>query len=300
MVRRVVTLALCAAAGLACANHVRFDDELREHESRDVTRAVTRIEPPAPVVASPAVDLAVAVDETVLVRRRETIVHLDEETPWRGRNELWEVPTGVVAVPFFIGVRASNKLCLGLIPQSFIDDGLDFAFAALNPALNVEAPDRVRGREVSRKTHELESEVEKSTRPLAGVPVAVSLTPKARLGLETDPAGRIHIDLLALVQGAPEVAPRILRVEVPGASGRTAAAVELPLSGLIRARLVEGARERAAARAPDASAETAARALEALAALGFRDSAQVLERELRASREANTVWLSRLDFALSE
>ena len=300
MLRRVVTLALCAAAALACANHVRFDDELREHESRDVTRAVTRIETPSPVVASPSVDLAVAVDETVLVRRRETIVHLDEETPWRVQNELWEVPTGVVAVPFFVGVRASNKLCLGLIPQDFIDNGLDFAFAALNPALNVESPDRVRGREVARKTHELESQVATNTRPLAGVSVLVSLLPNARAGLVTDAAGRVHIDLLALLDGAPDVAPRSLRVEVAGAATRGGAALELPLAGLIRARLVEGAHARAAALAPKASAESAARALVALGALGFRDSALALERELRERQQSDTAWLSRLDLALSE
>jgi len=201
MLRRWAALGLCAAAALGCANHVRFDEEVREHESRDVTRAATRIDAPAPVVASPALELVVSVDETVLVRRRETLVRLDEETPWRLENELWEVPTGLVAVPFFVGVRASNKLCLGLIPQDFIDGGTDFAFAALNPALNVESETRVEGREVSRSTRELKPDEERSTRPLAGAAVTVALGHAPAVALSTDATGRLHVDLLALVDG---------------------------------------------------------------------------------------------------
>ena len=300
MLRRWAALGLCAAAALGCANHVRFDEEVREHESRDVTRAATRIDAPAPVVASPALELVVSVDETVLVRRRETLVRLDEETPWRLENELWEVPTGLVAVPFFVGMRASNKLCLGLIPQDFIDGGTDFAFAALNPALNVESETRVEGREVSRSTRELKPDEERSTRPLAGAAVTVALGHAPAVALSTDATGRLHVDLLALVDGVPGAAPRSLRVEVAGEGARRAAALELPLTSRIRARLLEGARERATAREPAASAETAARALFALEAMGFRDSADALERELRARQQANTAWLSRLDLALSE
>ncbi|HXZ85053.1 MAG TPA: hypothetical protein VEI82_06155, partial [Myxococcota bacterium] len=113
-------------------------------------------------------------------------------------------------------------------------------------------------------------------------------------------AGRVHVDLLALVEGAPEAPPRSLRIEVAGAAARGPAALELPLASRMRIRLLEGARERAAARAPSASAESAARALVALGALGFRDSALALERELREQKQANTAWLSRLDLALSE
>ncbi|HXX47915.1 MAG TPA: hypothetical protein VEN47_06790, partial [Myxococcota bacterium] len=232
--------------------------------------------------------------------RRETVVRLDEETPWRLQNELWEVPTGLVAVPFFVAVRASNKMCLGLIPQDFIDGGLDFAFAALNPLLNVESETRLEGREISRQSRDLRSDEERSTRPLAGVPVRVALARQPGVELASDATGRVRVDLLALFEGAPGAAPRSLRVEVAGDGLRSPAALELPLSGRIRARLLEGAHERAAARAPEASAETAARALVALDALGFRDSAQTLERELREREQANTAWLARLDLALSE
>jgi hypothetical protein len=76
--------------------------------------------------------------------------------------------------------------------------------------------------------------------------------------------------------------------------------VELPLSRSLRSRLVRAARAREAALAPGVSADTAAQALDAIEALGFRDSAVQIERELRDRQHGNAAWLSRLDLALEE
>src|SRR5262245_1165786 len=190
MLRRACTLMLCMAATAGCANHVRFADEMRDRETRDVTAAVTRIDPRERVLAGPYAEVAVRVDETVRIRRRETIVRLDEETPWLAREELWEVPVGVVAVPLFIGVRASDKMFLGLIPDRWIEGGLDFGFSALNPALNVESEDRVVGREVSRKSRELERGEERVTRALANSTVSISLSGGPTQAVAVDSSGR--------------------------------------------------------------------------------------------------------------
>lgn len=300
MLRRVLTLGFCLLAAAGCANHVRYEDEMREHETRDVTRAVTRIEPREGVVAQPLAEFTLSVDETVRVRRRETIVHLDEETPWRAENELLEVPEGLVAVPFFIGVRASNKMLLGLIPDDWIDSGMDFGFAALNPALNVEAPDRVVGREIGRKSRELEGGLEEQSRPLAGVPVVLTLAAGPSQALTCDADGRVRVDLLGLVRGVPEPPPRVLRVAVAGEGLRAPASVELPLSRSLRSRLVQAARAREAALAPGVSPDSAAQALATLDGLGFREGATELEHELRDRQHANAAWLSRLDLALED
>ena len=300
MLRRVLTLGICLLAGAGCANHVRYEDEMREHESREVTRAVTRIAPREGVVAQPRAELTVTVDETVRVRRRETILRLDEETPWRAQNELWEVPEGLVAVPFFIAVRASNKMLLGLVPNDWIDSGMDFGFAALNPALNVEAPDRVVGREIGRKTRELDGGEEESSRPLAGAPVVLTLAVGPSQALHCDAAGRVQVDLLELVRGIPEPAPRVLHVAVAGEGLRAPASVELPLSRSLSSRLVRAARAREAALAPGISPDAAAQALDAIEALGFRDSAALIEHELRDRQHGNAAWLSRLDLALED
>jgi len=299
MLRRAILAALSLALA-GCANHVRYSDEMRDREIRDVTRAVTRIAPRTGVVTQPSAEVSVTVDETFRIRRRETIVRLDEETPWLPQNELWEVPEGLVLVPFFIAVKASDKLVLGLIPDDFIESGLDVGFAALNPALNVEAGDRVRGREIGRKTRELDSDDERQTRPLAGAPVVLTLTEGPALPRTADASGRVRVELLELVRGVPEAPPRVLHVQVPGDGIRAPASLELPLSHSIRTRLVQAARARQAALAPGVSADAAAQALALLDGLGFPQSALALEHELRDRQHANAAWLSRLDFALED
>lgn len=297
---RALALALCLATAFGCANHVRFDDEIREFETRDVIRATTRIATREPVIGQPFVELALAADERVRVRRRETLVRLDEETPWRVQNELWEVPAGLVAAPLFVGLHAADKMCLGLIPDEAIDAGMDFGFAALNPGLNVESEARLRGREVSRRSRELERDEEDQTRPLADTPVVLSLAQGPSERVVSDAAGRVRIELLALVKDVPAVPPRVLRVEVAGEGARKPAVLELPLTRRIAARVARAAKERAAARAPGVSAEAAAQSLVALDALGFPESALALERELRDEQHANGAWLSRLDLALED
>jgi hypothetical protein len=227
-------------------------------------------------------------------------VRLDEETPWRGRNELWEVPTGLLAVPLFVAMRASDKLLLGLIPDDVIDDGTDFGFAALNPALNVESSERVRPREVSRRSRELEGSVERGTRALADLALSVSLGDGASQQVATDGDGRARLDLLALVDGVPAHPPRVLHVEVPGEGARPARRLELPLARQLSTRLVRAARLRATARAAGVAPDSAARALIQLDALGFSANALALEHELRDRQQANGAWLSRLDLALED
>ncbi|MFI5316491.1 MAG: hypothetical protein ACHQ6T_12385 [Myxococcota bacterium] len=300
MLSRALGLAFCVLAATGCANHVRFDEEVREHETRDVTRASARIEARDAVVAQPFVELSIEADELVQIRRRETLVRLDEETPWRAQNELWEVPTGLVAVPAFLALRASNKLLLGLIPDDVISSGTDFAFAALNPALNVESETRVRGREVSRRSRDLDTSEEQHRRPLAQTPVVFSLAQSPSQHAITDSAGHVRVELLSLLTDVPASPPHLLHIEVAGDGVRKTAVLELQLSRQIAARVVRAAQARAAARAPGASAESAAQALVALDALGFPQSALALERELREHRAADGAWLARLNLALED
>jgi hypothetical protein len=299
MLRRTCTLVLCLSAAVGCANHVRYADEMREHESRVVTDSVTRIESREPVIAEPSAALTVTADETVRLRRRETVVHLDEETPWRAQNELWEVPTGLVTVPFFVGVRASNKFFfLGMVPETWIGAGIDYSFAALNPALNVENEDRVVGREVSRKSRDIDEAESRAVRPLAGTPVVLSLAEGPSQTLTCDASGRVKIELLELLRGTPQQPPTVLHVEVQGDGLRPAATLELPLARGLRTRLVKAAHARDAALAPGVSPDAAARSLALIDNLGFRESASLAEQELRDRQHGNASWLSKLDLAL--
>ena len=300
MLPRVLALALCLFSLAGCANHVRFADEVRERETRIVTRAATRIETHERVIAQPVAELALSADEVAQIRRRETLVHLDEETPWRASNELWEVPTGLVTVPFFLALRASDKLLLGLIPDTVISDGTDYGFAALNPAMNVESEERVLGRELSRRSRELESSEERTTRSLADTELSLSLGRGPSQRVVTDSEGRARVELLALLHDVPTSAPRVLRVEVPGDGVRPKAIVELPLARQLSARLVRAAHVRDSARKPGISPDAVAQALVQLDSLGFSESAISLEHELRERQQTNAAWLSRLDLALED
>ena len=297
MLHRACAGLLLAFAAAGCANHVRFADEVREHESREVARAETRIAAPASL-ALPYVELALTSEETLSVRRRETLVKLDEETPWRARDELWEVPSGLVAIPFFTAMRASDKLCLGLIPDDTFNNGLEWGFAALNPALNVESETRLEGREVARRTRELGRFEEHQSRPLGGAPIAVTIPGHPVATFASDAGGRVRIELLRLIPDGLREAPRRIRVEVAGDGIRRGATLEVPISRPIGERLALGVRERQRLRSSSISAEAAARGLVALDALGFPESALALEHELRDRQQRNASWLSRLDLAL--
>ncbi len=297
---RVIALAISLLALAGCANHVRFSDEVRERETRVVTHSATRIEIREAVVTQPFAEFALSADEAVQIRRRETLVHLDEETPWSPVNELWEVPTGLVTVPFFIAVRGSDKLLLGLIPDSFIEQGTNYGFAALNPALNVESENRVVAHEISRHSRELERHDELETRSLGATELSVSLGHGPSVSVVTDAAGRARVELLALLAGVPASAPRMLHIEVLGDGVRAPAVLELPLARQISARLVHAAHTRDAARKAGASPGAVAQALVQLDAFGFSESALALEQELRDRQQANPAWLSRLDLALED
>jgi len=297
MLPRICAAVLFACAAAGCANHVRFADEVREHESRELASAATHIAAP-PSLAQPYLELALSSEETLSVRRRETLVKLDEETPWLAREELWEVPAGLVAIPLFTAMRASDKLCLGLIPDHTFNDGLDWGFAALNPALNVESPDRVEGREIARRTRELGRFEEHGSQPLAGVAIAAAIPGHPKATFNADAAGHARIELLRLVPDALHALPRRVRIEVAGEGLRSGAALEVPISHKIAEALVEAVRERQKLRAAGISAEAAARGLLALDTLGFPESALALEQELRDRQHQNAAWLSRLDLAL--
>jgi hypothetical protein len=297
MLFRICAALLLAFAAAGCANHVRFADEVREHESREVASAETRIETP-PSVAQPYLELALSSEETLSVRRRETLVKLDEETPWLAREELWEVPAGLVAIPFFLAMRASDKMCLGLIPDDTFNHGLDWGFAALNPALNVESAERVEGREIGRKTRELGNFEEHDSRVLGGVQISAAIPGHPKVVFASDPGGHARVELLRLVPDALQAAPRKIRIEVAGDGARAGSVVEVPIARPIAERLAEAVRERQRLRAAGISAEAAAHGLVALDMLGFPESALALEQELRERQQRNAGWISRLDLAL--
>jgi hypothetical protein len=298
MLRRLLALAASAALLPACANHVRYSKDSFETSAREVVHAETVVEPNAPVLTAPELELELLADETAVVRKLRTRVRIDEHTPYNSGYELWEVPVGIVGLPVLLLARAVDLVGFGFVPDASLDEFAGWTFAALNPLLNVESESRLRRSEVSRETEELDREVRRELRPLAGAKVLLALDAGAPQAVTSDALGRVHVELLALAPARLPGRPRGLRVSVEAEDKRERLVVEIPLSHAFTARLAQALNARRLARAPGASPEAIGRSLVELDALGFFAGALALEAELRAREGANPAWLARLDSAL--
>jgi hypothetical protein len=195
-------------------------------------------------------------------------------------------------------MNGASALDLRFAPDKRTAEFTAWSVTALNPLMNLPSHARLRREEVSRESEELDRDVRRERRPLAGVRLALALDPRSPKRLRADEHGRVSTDLLALLPPELEAGPRVLRVSVDGEETREPYVVELPLARELSARLVRAARLRAAARAPGAPPEAVGRSLAALSALGFPESAVGLEVELRAGAARDRAWLARLDDAL--
>lgn len=298
MSRRWLALVASTALLSACANHVRYASDSFERSKREVVHAEAVIEPATSVLKSPDAELALAVDETVVVHKLRAHVRYDEYTPYRSGYELWEVPVGALCAPAVLVLRVTDTLGFRLVTDANLDAFSDFAFSAFNPLLNLESETRLRRNEIARETEELDRDVQRGLRALAGAPVELALDARTPQRFKTDARGRLHVDLLALAPDALAGGPRVLRISVGGEGKREPRVLEVPISHALSSQLAHGVTVRRKARAAGTSPEGIARALVELDALGFSASALAIERELRAREDANLAWLARLDAAL--
>jgi hypothetical protein len=227
-----------------------------------------------------------------------TRVRSEEYTPYRSGPETWEIPAGLLCLPAVAVVNGADAVGLPFVTERNREEFTHWSLVALNPLMNLESRSRVFRNEVSRESEELDRDVRRELRPLAGVRLALALDPRAPRRFTSDARGRVSVDLLALAPADLAGGPRMLRVSVDGEETREPHVVELPIARALSARIVRGARLRSAARARGASPETVGRALAALSELGFAESAVGLETELRARAAEDRAWLARLDDAL--
>jgi len=298
MPRRLLAIVASAALLPACVNHVRYSSDAFETKAQEIVHVATVVEPAGLVLTSPGVDLELYADETAIVRKLRTRVRFDEYTPYKSGYELWEVPVGAVCLPVLFVARVVDLAGFGLMPDKSLDELAGWTFSALNPLLNTESHSRLRRKEVSRETEELDSRVRRELKPLAGAAVLLSLDARAAKSFTTDARGRIRVELLAIAPETLPGRPRALRVWVEGEGQRERQVVELPISRALATRLVQAMESRTRASAPGASPEAIGRSLAELDALGFASSALTLETELRARESANLAWIARLESAL--
>jgi len=298
MSRRLLALLASIALLPACVNHVRYTSDAFETSAREVVHSEAVVEPDAPVLDSPDLELEVLADETAVVRKLRTRVRFDQYTPYKSGYEIWEVPVGAACLPILVVLRVVDTVGFGFMPEKGLEDFAGWTFAALNPLLNLESESRLRRKEISRETEELDHQVQRDLRPLAGAKLVLALDGRDPHRYESDARGRVRVELLELAPAALPGRPRALRVSVEGEGERELRVVELPLSRGQGARLAQGIDARARARARGTSPETIGRSLAELDSLGFTASALALETELRTREDANPGWLARLDSAL--
>jgi hypothetical protein len=299
MLRRWLALAASAALLPACANHVRYASDTFEREKRKVVYSDAVVERQTSILKTPDVELALAIDETVIVRKMRSNVRFDVYTPYRSGYEIWEVPVGLVCLPVLLVGRVGDVVGLGVVSDEKLDDFSDFTWSAMNPLLNVESESRVRRNEISRQSEELDRDVVRDLRPLSRAKLALALDARKPKTLTTDAHGRVQVDLLALAPDSLPGRPRVLRVAVDGEGKRAARVFDLALSQPLANSLVRAVDLRRRARAPGASPEAIGRSITELDALGFSAASLALEQELRTREYANLAWLARLDAALS-
>lgn len=298
MLRRWLALAASAALLSACANHVRYASDTFEREKREVVYVDAVIERQSAILKTPDVELALAIDETVVVRKLRSNVRFDVYTPYRSGYEIWEVPAGLVCLAPLLVLRVADTVGLGATSDENLADFSEFTWSAMNPLLNVESESRVRRNEISRQTEELDRSVKRELRPLAGAKLGLALDARKPQKRVTDAHGRVQVDLLALAPDSLPGRPRVLRVAVDGEGKRAPRVFDLALSQPLGSRLVQAVALRSRARAPGASPEAIGRSITELDALGFSAASLALEQELRTREYANLAWLARLDAAL--
>lgn len=265
-------LALWLATG--CTNHVRFLDVQREERGSEILSSTYRIDGPDQILREPELTLRVARVQVFEDRRTRTTVMFEEFTPYRGVQEVYEVPAGLLFLPLAL---VTNFVLLGY------EDYLSWSLAAANPFLNAEDPRRVEQRELHTIDAKTDLEERRVRTPLGGLPVAVQLGEGEPLHVRTDASGELRLHLLDLVGSGSDLRPRKLLLRLEGEAGLHR---ELLLDRDLARSIGRARRHVLALQGGSATVESLAEAVYGLDRLGFEAySLRVEERIATRYRE---------------
>ncbi len=211
---RLLTLLLVPSV-LACANHVRTVEHEQEHERVSVVEVQYEFDSPEDVVRAPRIHIELSVEETLETRAEKTIITIEESTPYSPARELYEVPLGLVSLPFAFVAQVGDALMLGALPDRVVDGFSNWTVSALNPALNTESETRVEGIETDRQLRQGTPVRTVVRRPLAHYPVEVLLEGGAPVVVHTDRGGHAVAHVLQLAAAGLPAPPRKLQIRVP-------------------------------------------------------------------------------------
>lgn len=232
--------ALCGALLLAgCANQLPQRSEQEERVERKLLSHSLQIdlgEPP--MLELPQRRVRIHDQRTFEVREFEVSRRYDRYTPYQPWRELYEIPLGTVAVLAGIAANVLNVIALGNLPDLATKGWIDYGFAGLNPAMNIESNGRSQ-QNLARIDERLKDErTEHSSLPWAERPVSVRAGART-YELLTDRHGILHLNLLDSPFGLQDarVVRLLLNVEDPQDGARAEAV--LPVSRSLGGKLHE-------------------------------------------------------------
>ena len=240
------TLRPCGAAlGAAlllsgCANHLPQRSEHEERIERKLLDHSLQIEVGEPqVLELPQRRVRIHEQRTFEVTEFEVSRRYDRYTPYQPWRELYEIPLGAVAVVAGIGANILNVPLLGSLPETATKDWINYGFAGLNPALNVESNGRSQQNLAKLDEQRQDKRMEYSSLPWAERPVLVKAGELTH-ELTSDRNGVLHLNLLDgpfAEQDVSRVGKLLLSVEDPLDGARADAS--LLVSRSLRGKLLE-------------------------------------------------------------
>ena len=203
----------------ACANHIRYVDA--DSEKRDTQAKSTSyvIESDSPTVEKDVVALDVLKVEVSDESSARSTTKYEESTPYSGAREIWEVPVGIVSMPLALLLNLADIITFGMIPNETVDEFTAWTFAAANPFLNPEDPERVEKHAVDTIVKEGETKEHREQTPLANVNVAVHFDDNDGPIMKTDSKGALGFSVLDVITESLQTRPRKLIVSTPDPTG---------------------------------------------------------------------------------
>ncbi|MFQ5513133.1 MAG: hypothetical protein ACE5FG_01750 [Myxococcota bacterium] len=293
--------ALLGVMAAGCVNHIReVEFEAREREAEVKERRYEAGALPE-LLETARLELPLSQRERIETRIEITLTKVEEVTPYSAPRELYEIPLGLVSIPLSLATNLLGVILPGVVPGHVVSSYTAWSFAAANPALNTESPDRTAQREIAVETRQTDVRENIVEGPLGSWPVEVRYDAGAPVRLQTDSEGRLSFHVLEAGATGLSAVPRKLMLKVLSTDA-LAPPLELELyvdRGLAR-RIFTASRLLPVVEGETVSSNRLSQAVYALDRIGFKEYSLRLEDEIYARFEDSPAFLSRFRSTLGQ
>ncbi len=181
----------------SCSNYITTETT----QSMDITRT--------PIKSEPSLEVSGINSESIIKIKAEKLIEEkvvtdevtkreDVSTPYRGYRKLYQMPLGLLLFPAAIVVSVADVCTLGLIPNRFTDDLLDYSFTGMNPFLCWEDNSTtVRTLESSTK-RQIDAKEEITVLPLRNVDLYIVSNTSETFDLKIDDNNHLNVTLVKI------------------------------------------------------------------------------------------------------